>query len=101
MDTSDDTDDQTLTEEGVALRITSSSFPVQVEGTVDGREVYYRARHCAWDFTVYNLPGQGGAGYWHTSGDDPHCGAAPEAVTWALLRSLIAQWRGGARTVLG
>lgn len=95
------TDDDILTEPGIDLRITCSACPTQVEGTVDGREVYFRARHGAWDFTVYNLPGEGDTAYWHTSGDDPTAGFIEPATLWPLLRSLVEQWRGGARTVLG
>lgn len=94
------TTDEILSDDGIELRITCSACPVQVEGTVDGWAVSYHARHGAWDFTVYNRTGEGDAAYWHTSGDDPHCGAAPESETWTLLRSLIARWRAGERTVL-
>lgn len=94
-------DDDILTEPGIDLRITCSAFPTQVEGTVDGREVYFRARHGAWEFTVYNRTCDGDTSYWCVDGEDPHMGNMPPADVWPLLRSLVEQWRGGARTVLG
>lgn len=38
--------------DGVNLRLTCESVPVQFEGTVDGYPAYFRARYSGWSFTI-------------------------------------------------
>lgn len=42
---------------GLDVRMTSIASPQQVEGTVNGNDVYFRARSGAWTLTVTNSDG--------------------------------------------
>lgn len=90
-----------ITEEGVALEMTCSACPVQIEGTVDGEQLYFRARWGEWtcciatDRTTAVLADSAdeeGVHYFRW-GNDAEDGWMPHAEAWELVRECIAAWR--------
>lgn len=78
--------------------------PVQGHGVVDGRGWYFRARHDAWSFEVWEsgpLPSDGHGGYrlptesadWWLEGDDDDASWMRFSVAWGLIEAGIAAWR--------
>lgn len=78
--------------------------PVQGHGVVDGRGWYFRARHDAWSFEVWEsgpLPSDGHGGYrlptesadWWLEGDDDDASWMRFSAAWGLIESGIAAWR--------
>jgi len=82
--------------DGIDLAITCGACPVQIEGTVDGMGLYFRARHGAWRIgiapTVDDAVMGVGAVY-SADGDDDAEGWMPHAEAWRVVRESIAAWR--------
>lgn len=88
-------------DDGIDIQF-SGACPVQGEGTVDGREVYYRSRGEGWQFHVA-APGSEDA-----LGDEaweytehpyffPDGGWVDASVSRACIRKAVAKWREAGR----
>ncbi len=85
-----------LVDEGIDLAITCGACPVQVEGTVDGMHLYFRARHGVWRICIATTKDgavMGEGVVYADSGDDDDEGWMMHAETWRIVRESIAAWR--------
>ena len=57
----------------------SGSCPVQAEGTINGREFYFRARADRWTLHIGKNPGQNPLGVNSIKVERPYTGSAPTA----------------------
>lgn len=90
-----------LFEEGIDV-VFSGACPVQGEGTVDGREVYYRSRGIGWEFSVAPEGSDDalGPGCWEYAEAPYHWpdgGWVHADVSRACIRRAVAQWRAEGR----
>lgn len=83
------------------LAVTCHGMPVQIEGDVDGFTVYFRAEDGGWEFTVYNTAYSEGAYLRMTGACDVHPQEMDTADAWIVVAKCIADWRSGARTIVG
>lgn len=83
-----------LERKGIRVTLTCLGFPVQFEGTVNGKAYYYRARHGEWRLTVADTLDDAimetkGSQTWE--GDDEYYGLRPPQIAlldiWNCLKS--------------
>lgn len=73
--------------EGLDVRVTCAGAPVQIEGTIDGVPLYFRARHNEWSLTI---------GDWSIGtefGTESDASWMPELQAMAIVERACALWR--------
>jgi hypothetical protein len=87
--------------DGIDFAVTCWGMPVQIEGTVDGFHVYFRAEDGGWEFSVYNTK-ENQTVYLRECG---WCPAHPDEPTdddaMVIALECAADWRRGMRTNIG
>lgn len=91
----------TLMEDGIEIEF-GGACPVQGDGTVDGRTVYYRSRGSGWEFSVAPIGSTDALGancweYGETPYHWPDGGWVHADVSRECIRRAVAKWRAEGR----
>lgn len=79
---------------GVSAAITCPAAPVQIQGTVDGKFLYFRARWDEWRLGVGDTEEDAIMGtQWEIGGEYENASWMPHKDAWELLLKGIERWR--------
>lgn len=79
--------------DGVTGEMTSGACPTQIEGKVDGKHFYYRARWGTWTFTVGDSLTDAVLCKPFRHGVDDWFGWVPSKEAWGIVLRCIEEWR--------